>query len=71
MARGSPGQKFEKGPQRPEAGRARRDAFQRYCLIRYVRSPRSDLKDSTVYPAFFITPAMNPRTVCFCQPVFP
>ena len=29
----------------------------------------SDLKDSTVYPAFFIAPAMNPRTVCFCQPI--
>jgi hypothetical protein len=23
-----------------------------------------------VYPAFFIAPAMNPRTVCFCQPIF-
>jgi hypothetical protein len=32
--------------------------------IRYVRSPLSDLKDSTVNPAFFIAPAMNPRTVC-------
>src|ERR1700683_432693 len=21
-------------------------------------------------PAFFIAPAMNPRTVCFCQPIF-
>jgi hypothetical protein len=28
------------------------------------------LKDSTAYPAFFIAPAMNPRTVCFCQPIF-
>src|ERR1039457_3851137 len=37
--------------------------------MRYVRSPLSDLKDSTVYPAFFIAPAMNPRTVCFCQPI--
>src|ERR1700680_2238986 len=32
-----------------------------------VRSPPSGLKDSTLYPAFFIEPAMNPRTVCFCQ----
>ena len=23
-----------------------------------------------VNPAFFIAPAMNPRTVCFCQPIF-
>ena len=23
-----------------------------------------------MYPAFFIAPAMNPRTVCFCQPIF-
>ena len=29
----------------------------------------SDLKDSTLYPAFLIVPAMNPRTVCFCQPI--
>src|ERR1039457_3133282 len=35
--------------------------------MRYVRSPPSGLKDSTVYPAFFIAPAMNPRTVCRCQ----
>jgi hypothetical protein len=27
------------------------------------------LKDSTTCPAFFIAPAMNPRTVCFCQPI--
>src|ERR1035441_10256002 len=27
------------------------------------------LKDSTVYPAFFIAPAMKPLTVCFCQPI--
>ena len=27
------------------------------------------LNDSTVYPAFFIAPAMNPRTVCRCQPI--
>ena len=40
-----------------------------YWLIRYVRSPLSDLKDSTVNPAFFIAPAMKPRTVCFCQPI--
>ena len=38
-------------------------------MIRYVRSPLSDLKDSTLNPAFFIAPAMNPRTVCFCQPI--
>src|ERR1039458_9622286 len=35
--------------------------------MRYVLSPTSGLKDSTAYPAFFIAPAMNPRTVCFCQ----
>jgi hypothetical protein len=23
-----------------------------------------------VYPAFFIAPAMNPRTVCFCHPIW-
>jgi hypothetical protein len=34
-----------------------------------VRSPLSDLKDSTAYPAFFIAPAMNPRTVCRCHPI--
>src|ERR1039457_1694028 len=51
------------------AGRARREGPESYCLIRYVRSPLSDLKDSTVNPAFFIAPAMNPRTVCFCQPI--
>ena len=22
-----------------------------------------------MYPAFFIAPAINPRTVCFCQPI--
>jgi hypothetical protein len=38
--------------------------------MRYVLSPPSDLKDSTLNPAFFIVPAMNPRTVCFCQPIF-
>src|ERR1035438_6620546 len=38
--------------------------------MRYVRSPPSGLKDSTVFPAFFIAPAMNPRTVCRCQPIF-
>ena len=27
------------------------------------------MKDSTAYPAFFIAPAMNPRTVCFCHPM--
>src|ERR1700687_1336490 len=37
--------------------------------MRYDRSPPSGLKDSTAYPAFFIAPAMNPRTVCFCQPI--
>src|ERR1017187_2543260 len=52
------------------AGRARREGPESYWLIRYVRSPLSDLKDSTVYPAFFIAPAMKPRTVCFCQPIF-
>src|ERR1017187_5228041 len=45
-------------------GRARR-----YLLMRYVLSPPSRLKDSTAYPAFFIAPAMNPRTVCRCQPI--
>ena len=25
------------------------------------------LKDSTACPAFFIAPAMKPRTVCFCH----
>src|ERR1035441_3917050 len=40
-----------------------------YLLIRYVRSPPSGLKDSTWYPAFFIAPAMNPRTVCPCHPI--
>jgi len=34
-----------------------------------VRSPPAGLKDSTVCPAFFIAPAINPRTVCFCQPM--
>ena len=34
-----------------------------------MRSPPSGLKDSMLYPAFFIAPAMNPRTVCFCQPM--
>ena len=38
-------------------------------LMRYVRTPPSGLKDSTVWPAFFIAPAMNPRTVCFCHPI--
>src|ERR1039458_4621135 len=41
-----------------------------YGLIRYVRSPLSDLKDSTVKPAFFIAPAINPLTVCLCQSIF-
>jgi hypothetical protein len=31
----------------------------------------SGLKDSTTYPAFFIAPAMNPRTVCRCHPIDP
>ena len=31
--------------------------------------PPSGLKDSTVYPAFFIAPAMKPRTVCFCHAI--
>src|SRR5260370_6334090 len=35
-----------------------------------VRSPPSGLKDSTLYPAFFIAPAMNPLTVCRNQPIF-
>ena len=34
-----------------------------------VRSPPSGLKDSTVNPAFFIAPAMNPRRVCRCRPI--
>ena len=38
--------------------------------MRYVRSPSSGLKDSTCYPAFSIAPAMNPHTMCFCQPIF-
>src|SRR5450755_2515724 len=38
-------------------------------LMRYVRTPPSGLNDSTVCPAFFIAPAMNPRTVCFCHPI--
>jgi hypothetical protein len=37
--------------------------------MRYVRTPPSGLKDSTVWPAFFIASAMNPRTVCFCHPI--
>src|ERR1022692_2271458 len=37
--------------------------------MRYVRSPPSGLKDSTAWPAFFIAPAMNPRTVCLFQPI--
>src|ERR1035437_1933651 len=37
--------------------------------MRYVRSPPSGLNDSTVNPAFFIVPAMKPRTVCFCHPI--
>src|ERR1035441_9686822 len=41
-----------------------------YELMRYVRSPPSGLKDSTSYPAFFMAPAMKPRTVCFSQPIF-
>src|SRR5450755_2191711 len=41
----------------------------RSYLMRYVRTPPSGLKDSTVWPAFFIAPAMNPRTVCFCHPI--
>ena len=41
-----------------------RDAEWRlYLLMRYVLSPPSGLKDSTAKPAFFIAPAMNPRTV--------
>src|ERR1017187_2666220 len=52
------------------AGRARREGPESYWLIRYVRSPLSDLKDSTVNPAFFSAPATKPRTVCFCQPIF-
>ena len=35
-----------------------------------VRTPPSGLNDSTVWPAFFIAPAIKPRTVCFCQPIF-
>jgi hypothetical protein len=38
--------------------------------MRYVRSPPSGLSDSTAYPAFFMAPAINPRTVCRCQPIF-
>src|SRR5450755_1398037 len=41
----------------------------RSYLMRYVRTPPSGLKDSTVWPAFFIASAMNPRTVCFCHPI--
>src|ERR1022692_2790169 len=41
-----------------------------YASMRYVRSPSSGLKDSTCYPAFSIAPAMNPHTMCFCQPIF-
>jgi hypothetical protein len=35
-----------------------------------VRAPHSHLKDSTVYPTFFISPAMNPRTAVFCRDIF-
>jgi hypothetical protein len=61
------------GPKRKKpaavgAGRAQMQVWV-YFWILYVRSPPSGLKDSTVYPAFFIAPAMNPRTVCFCQPI--
>src|ERR1017187_10140739 len=56
-------------PQPEPGGPGRRAIIRGYLLIRYVRSPPSGLKDSTVYPAFFIAPAMNPRTVCFCQPM--
>jgi hypothetical protein len=41
-----------------------------YASMRYVCSPSSGLKDSTCYPAFSIAPAMNPHTMCFCQPIF-
>jgi hypothetical protein len=40
-----------------------------YEGMRNVRSPPYGLNDSTWYPAFFIPPAMNPRTVCRCQPI--
>src|ERR1017187_1959904 len=56
-------------PQPEPGGPGRRAIIRGYLLIRYVRSPPSGLKDSTVYPAFFIAPAMKPRTVCFCHPI--
>ena len=53
--------------EKPAAARAGRaeGAGDRGYLRRYVRSPPAGLKDSTVCPAFFIAPAINPRTVWF------
>src|ERR1017187_9003313 len=57
-----------KSPPAAGAGGAE-GAGDRCYLRRYVRPPPGGLKDSTVCPAFFIAPAINPRTVCFCQPM--
>jgi len=34
-----------------------------------ISRPATRLTGTSAWPAFFIAPAMNPRTVCFCHPM--
>ena len=59
----------KKSPPRPKPGGRNRKVAE--LLLADAIGTRPALRhDSTVYPAFFMAPAINPRTVCRCQPIF-